>query len=564
MDEKDKKPINRGPISLLLVDDDPEFRETAAAWFRSRGHRVAAAGSAEEALGLAERSEFEVGVFDLRLPGTSGIELLRQYKDAGVEAEILLLTGEGTIETAVEALKLGAYDYVLKPCRLQDLERRCHLAQEANRLRRENRNLRTLVERATPSHQMVGESPAMKELFRLIGRVAPTAKPVLIQGESGTGKELVARALQQGSDRADRPFVTINCAALPEQLLESEMFGHEKGAFTGATAAKMGLFEAADGGTLFIDEIGELAMPLQSKLLRVLEDGSFRRVGSLKERRADVRLIAATNRDLAREVAAGRFREDLFYRINVLALHLPPLRDRPGDIPLLVQQFLDEGLQLEPAAARALEIYRWPGNVRQLKNALERAMILAERTMIALDNLPEEVVAAVKTTSSAVATAAGRTSADDLASLEREHVLAVLARSGGNKALAARNLGVNRRSLYRMLERFVFFFFVVTNVVARPPRPCFGLMAPHGSAPGRCWPCRRRRATCSVPVPPPLGKESRRVMLSPLLTEDGEHPQHISQHPAVAPETRAAPGSLPNGRPSRDRIHTAEDRFADL
>ncbi len=450
MDGKNENPLTAA-LAVLFVDDDPDFRETATSWFTRRGHRVVAAASAEEALALAGRAEFDVGVFDLRMPGMSGLDLLRRFREGGAEAEVLLLTGEGTIETAVEALKLGAYDYVLKPCRLEELERRCRMAYVARQLRRENRNLRTLVERATEHPEIIGESPAIREVFRLIERIGPSSKPVLIQGESGTGKELVARALQKVGDRSDRPFVAINCAALPEQLLESEMFGHEKGAFTGATVAKMGLFEAADGGTLFIDEIGELAMSLQSKLLRVLEDGSFRRVGSLKERHADVRVIAATNRDLMAEVAAGRFREDLYYRINVLAIQLPPLRERPSDIPLLVRKFLGDEFHLDPAAQRAVAAYHWPGNVRQLKNAFERAKILADDFEIHLSDLPEEV-----TFPSSNPDARPRTdqSDDDLACLERDHVLAVLARAGGNKALAARKLGVNRRSLYRMLERF--------------------------------------------------------------------------------------------------------------
>jgi transcriptional regulator with PAS, ATPase and Fis domain len=289
----------------------------------------------------------------------------------------------------------------------------------------------------------------MREVFRLIERAGPTDKAILIQGESGTGKELVARALQRHSSRADKPLVVINCAALSETLLESELFGHEKGAFTGAVAAKPGLFEIADGGTLFIDEIGELAGNLQAKLLRVLEDGSMRRVGSVKERHVNVRLLAATNRDMEEEVRAGRFREDLFYRINVMSLQLPPLREREGDISLLIQRFLGADWRMEDEALRAMEAYSWPGNVRQLINAIERAKILADDKTIQLYDLPPEITRA-KSAEQATPTVNG----DRLEDLERAHVVEILTRERGNKARAARALGVNRRSLYRILEKY--------------------------------------------------------------------------------------------------------------
>ncbi|MCA9116511.1 MAG: sigma-54-dependent Fis family transcriptional regulator, partial [Planctomycetaceae bacterium] len=393
---------------------------------------------------------FEVGIFDLRLPDMTGLDVLRRLRQASCEMEVILLTAEGTIESAVEAMKLGAYDYLTKPCRLAELEQRCRKAVEAGRLRRENRQLRELVERARPQTEMIGKSPAMQELFRLIERAAPTETPILIQGESGTGKELVARALQRQSRRAEQPFVVINCAALPEQLLESELFGHEKGAFTGAVAAKPGLFEIADNGTLLIDEVGELAPSLQAKLLRVLEDGSFRRVGSLKESRVNVRLLAATNRNLADEVQAGRFREDLYYRINVLSLYLPPLRQRAGDLPLLIESFLGPNWEVEHEAVRALESYQWPGNVRQLLNALERARILADDRIIRLHNLPPEVIEAGRATGSSPVSAAS----DELDVAMKAHVYQILDREQGNKARAARVLGVSRRSLYRLLDRY--------------------------------------------------------------------------------------------------------------
>jgi transcriptional regulator with PAS, ATPase and Fis domain len=290
----------------------------------------------------------------------------------------------------------------------------------------------------------------MKEVFRLIERAGPSEKAILIQGESGTGKELVARALHTHSSRSDKPMVIINCAALPESLLESELFGHERGAFTGAIGAKPGLFEVADGGTLFIDEIGELPGSLQAKLLRVLEDGSLRRIGSVQERRVNVRLIAATNRNLAKEVEASRFREDLYYRINVMSLELPPLRERQGDIPLLVAHFLRTAWEIEPAALEAMQRYQWPGNVRQLINALERGKILSDSETIRVQDLPREVVSSTTTSASS----SPLEMSDDLASIQRCKVVEVLRRESGNKSKAARALGIDRRKLYRLLEKY--------------------------------------------------------------------------------------------------------------
>ncbi len=435
-------------IDLLLVDDDQEFLDTHAAWFRERGYRVETAASGAEALSLADRRQFDVAVVDLAMRGLSGLEVLERLKSAAAECEVIILTGKATVETAVQAMKLGACDYVTKPVRMAELELVVEKAAERRQLGKENRQLRAVLARSEPNSQIIAQSPAMREVFRMIERAGPTDKAILIQGESGTGKELVARALHRASLRADRPLVVINCAALPETLLESELFGHEKGAFTGAISAKPGLFELADGGTLFIDEIGELAGGLQAKLLRVLEDGSMRRIGSLRERRVNVRLLAATNRKLIDEVKAGRFREDLYYRINVMSLELPPLRERTGDIPLLVRHFLQPDWELEPAAAAALERYSWPGNVRQLLNALERAKIMADDHVIHLEDLPAEVAAAAESVP------VERPVGDDLASVERAHVVEILRRERGNKARAARALGVNRRTLYRLLEKY--------------------------------------------------------------------------------------------------------------
>lgn len=436
-------------IDLLIVDDDAEYRATVARRFSRRGYRVQEAPDGETALELAARRQYQVAVVDLVMPGLSGLELLQKLKAGSPDCEVVLLTGQGTIETAVEAMKRGAHDFLTKPFPLAELEMIVQKAYEQRQLRKENRQLKAVLERSQPQSEMIGRSNAMKEVFRLIERAGPTDKAILIQGESGTGKELVARALHQASKRAEKPMVVINCAALPETLLESELFGHEKGAFTGAVCAKPGLFELADGGTLMIDEVGEMPGSLQAKLLRVLEDGSFRRVGSLKECRVDVRLLAATNRDMTTEVKAGRFREDLFYRINVMSLELPPLRERSGDIPLLVRKFLGDSWDIEPEAMQALESYSWPGNIRQLLNVIERAKILADDDVVRAEDLPHEL-----RRPSAEAHNLNGNGGDRLDDIERTHVLEVLEREKGNKARTARVLGINRRSLYRLLEKY--------------------------------------------------------------------------------------------------------------
>ena len=405
----------------------------------------------------------------------SGIELLQRLRDDDSQIEVIILTGQGTIETAVQAMKLGANDFLTKPCPLSDLDHHCQLAYERGRLRKENRQLREIISRTQESGTIIGESPAMQSVVKMVQRIAPTDQPVLLTGESGTGKEVVARAVQSGSLLADRPFVTINCAALPEQLVESELFGHQKGAFTGATNDKPGLFEVADGGTLFIDELGELPRSLQPKLLRVLEDGSMRRIGSSKERRVRVRLIAATNRDLGKQVADGTFREDLYYRVNVLPIHLPPLRDRPGDVEQLVRHFMPAGWRIDAEALLAMVNHPWPGNVRELINAIQRATILADNNEITLDDLPRELahpsgdshVDPISSASPQVVDGHGTgenghparppgaaSSGDRLDDIARTHVMTVLEREGGNKARTARKLGIHRRKLYRLLERF--------------------------------------------------------------------------------------------------------------
>ncbi|MCA9215457.1 MAG: sigma-54-dependent Fis family transcriptional regulator [Planctomycetales bacterium] len=438
------------PIDLLLVDDDDELRDDMTRYFSRRGYNISECACGEQALEFTDQRAFDVIILDMMMPGMTGLELLEKLKQRGNESEVVMLTGQGTIETAVEAMKLGASEYLTKPASLKDLDTLVRKGIKSRFLRKENDQLKAVIKQATPEPQgMIGESPKMKEVFRLIERTADSRNPILIQGESGTGKELVARAIHKASPLSDKPLVVINCAALPETLLESELFGHEKGAFTGAVSSKPGLFEVADGGTLFIDEFGELAGPLQAKMLRVLEDGSLRRVGSVKERRVQVRIIAATNRDMEKEVSEGRFREDLYYRINVLTIHLPPLRERAGDIPLLVERLIGPEWTIEPDVIPLLERYGWPGNVRQLINALERAKILASDETIRLANLPPEIV---RSAESASAPAPGTSC--DLDTLNKLHVEEIYRRHNGNKARTARALGIGRRSLYRLLEKY--------------------------------------------------------------------------------------------------------------
>jgi DNA-binding NtrC family response regulator len=446
-------------LAILVVDDDAEFRGVVARRFQRRGCETVHTGSPAEALSLAEQKHFDVAILDLALPEMDGVALLERLRQTDAGTQVIMLTGRATLETAIRAMKLGAYDYLTKPCELAELEVQVQRAYEKGQLTRENESLKTVLRRYEPPTEIIGQTPAIRQVLHLIDKVAPTEIPVLIQGESGTGKELVARAIHHGSSRAVKPLVVVNCATFQETLLESEFFGHEKGAFTSAVAAKQGLLEVADGSTLFIDEIGELAPGLQAKLLRVLEDGRFRRVGATRETKTDVRFVAATNKDLAEEVAAHRFRDDLYYRLNVLTISVPPLRDRPADLPLLVNCFLCRGPRgprvIDPEALEALALYPWPGNVRELANVIERAKILAEGPSITLRDLPLGIVRPgvprEPPTPPAMAPAANK---NCLADLERQHIQQVLGREGGNKARAARALGISRRRLYRLLEKY--------------------------------------------------------------------------------------------------------------
>src|SRR5262245_8288846 len=420
---------------LLIVDDEVELTSALCETLAEKGFQTVGATSGAEGLLALQKQDFDLLLSDLMMPGMDGIELLRKAMEIDVELVAIIMTGQGTIPTAVEAMRAGAFDYVLKPFNLQAMLPILDRAMQVRRLKDENVRLRRYVERLayeSPRYQLVGTSPAMLRVIGMLEKVAPTDATVLIRGASGTGKELVARALHHNGPRRTRPLVTVNCAALQESLLESELFGHEKGAFTGALLAKPGLIEVAEGGTLFIDEVAEMAPGLQAKLLRVLEDGHYRRVGSTRETHADVRVVAATNKPLEEEQKAGRFREDLFYRLNVVTIDLSPLRDRREDIPALVEHFLTTRQlgktrwQVQPDAMRAMLSYNWPGNVRELANVLERAQILAEGNVLTIDDLPEAMLGAP----------AADVSAGDPLNLyqaERRTVQAALHHARGNK-----------------------------------------------------------------------------------------------------------------------------------
>jgi len=452
---------------LLVVDDDRAILTLIGTIALAEGFDVATTVNGEDAMKQLRHRPAELVLLDLRMPGITGLDVLRAIREVSPRCKVVLMTGFGTIDGAVEAVKLGALDYVTKPLDLQRLRSLLAAVREEAAQRREVLTLEGDLAERLEFCGMVGRGPAMQELFGLIRRLAPHVRTALISGETGTGKELAARALHKLGPRSTKRFVTVNCSAVVETLFESELFGHMRGAFTGATEHKAGLFETADGGTLFLDEVGELPLPVQAKLLRVLEEGEVQLVGSLEPRKIDVRVIAATNRDLLGDVAAGRFRNDLYYRLNIVEIRLPPLRERREDIPYLTAAFVRNFSQrfnkpligLTPGAERMLADAGWDGNVRQLRNVIERACILAEGDFVGEGDLAgsmqEQRLTPATATSNAVLGGAPHMDASPapLVEVEREHIIRTLQQVRGNKAVDARLLGISRRAFYRQLER---------------------------------------------------------------------------------------------------------------
>lgn len=445
-----------GATRALVVDDERPTRLLMEKELPRAGYVVTCAGSGEEALEQLRTREFDVVLLDLKMPGIGGMEALRRIRESGTSAEVVILTGHPDVDSAIKAMKLGAYDYLTKPFKLSELEEVLRRAAERKRLREENTALRRMVAQREPAPIMIGQSSAIASLLATVRRIAPSEVSVLIQGESGTGKSLVAKAIHTASPRASGPFLVINCSGFQDPLLESELFGHEKGAFTGATSVKQGLFEVAGSGTLLLDEVGEMSPAMQAKLLQVLDTKELRRVGGTRVHRADVRIIAATNKDLAQEVRTGRFREDLYYRLNVVSLTLPSLRERKEDIPLLIEHFLrqfrvtgQKAKTVSPEAMPSLVDYPWPGNVRELANTIERLLILSPGDVIGLEDLPPNI-------RFPSGVSGGLAS---LAEMERLHLIRVLDHTGGKKMQAARLLGIDLKTLNSKITRYNIRFF---------------------------------------------------------------------------------------------------------
>jgi two-component system response regulator AtoC len=449
--------------SILIVDDEEPIRQVLTEVLSGHGYVVRAAADGEEALRELAARDYDAIVTDVRMPRMDGLSLVRAAQQVAPDATVIVMSAYGSHDLAIEAMKAGAYDYLGKPFRPDEVLLVLRKAEERERLRAENRRLRREIEASRGQAAIIAESPAMKEVLRVVSKVAPAKTTVLITGESGTGKELVARAVHELSPRNGGPFVAVNCGAIPDQLIESELFGHAKGAFTGAQSAKRGLFEEADSGTLLLDEIGDLPLQLQVTLLRALQEGEIRRVGDARSIKVDVRVLAATNRDLAQEVAQGKFREDLFYRLNVVAVKLPPLRDRPEELPLLAERFISQHASrlgiprkgLSSEAVALLQEWRWPGNVRELENALERALVLSEGDEIEPEALPEEIRSAHKASGPPPTPQEGDLSVKRAQrALEADLIRRALERTGGNRSRAAELLELSPRALLYKIREF--------------------------------------------------------------------------------------------------------------
>lgn len=447
---------------ILVIDDDAVARELLADALKKDGHEVESFSNGTDALVRGQQTVFDLVLTDIRMGTVDGLTVLREFRRFSPDTSIVLLTAFGSLEGAIEGIKQGAFDYLAKPFRKEEVKLVVQRALDHCKLVRENKRFRVELKEKEEWSPLVGSSPAMLDVYKLVARVSESRSTVLLQGESGTGKELIARAIHANSPRRDKPFIPVNCGALPDTLLESEMFGHEKGAFTGAVGLKAGLFEAATGGTLFLDEIGELGPALQVKLLRVMQDQEVRRVGGTTSVKVDVRIIAATNRDLEQLVKEDKFRDDLFYRLNVVRITLPSLVDRKEDIPMLAHHFLQKYVGGTPSGVRGflpetmalLKEYRWPGNVRELENAVERAVSLSHGPLVTPDDLPESIRTAAPLETKASSASEGDEVCLTLEEVEKRHLIRVLKEMKGNKVKAAKILGIDRRTLYRMAERF--------------------------------------------------------------------------------------------------------------
>jgi DNA-binding NtrC family response regulator len=443
--------MNKPDIGILIVDDEFSVRDSLSRWFKEDGYRVAAAENAAEALKKMQEQPWDITLVDIKMPGMSGLELQRRIKEIDKNIVVIIITAYASVESAVQALKEGAYDYVTKPVDPDDLSHLIQNAIKQRALAAENILLRTKIEELSKTGEFIGESPQMKKVMELVRTVAQTDATVMIRGESGTGKELVARAIHNNSNRRYFPLIPVNCGSIPEGLLESELFGHEKGAFTGAQYRRKGKFEMANGGTIFFDEIGNLDMKLQVDLLRVIEAKQFTRLGGEQVISVDFRVICATNKNLEKVVEEGTFREDLYYRLNVFSIFLPPLRERRSDLPLLAQHFLQQYSlsmsknisAISPEALDLLIRYDWPGNVRELQNAIERAMVVGKPPCIRVEDLPFQLNSRPKLPE-----------ADSLAEVEKEHIINILDRTSWNITRAAEILKIDRVTLYNKIEKY--------------------------------------------------------------------------------------------------------------